>query len=71
MIAGSLHDGEGLDMLREAGPDKEQLARAWRFIEARNDSSIRGKFDAWLEAKQAEIDWQDHRPAWQRHNCSV
>jgi hypothetical protein len=61
---------KALDMLREAGPDREQLARAWRFIEARMDSSIRWKFDAWLEADEAKTDWQDHRPAWQRHNCS-
>jgi hypothetical protein len=61
---------KALDMLREAGPDREQLARAWRFIEARMDSSIRWKFDAWLEADEAKTDWQDHRPAWQRHNRS-
>jgi hypothetical protein len=57
-------------MLREAAPDQEQRARAWRFSETRMDSSIRWKFDARLEAEGAEIDWQDHRPAWQRHNCS-
>ena len=57
-------------MRREAGPDKEQLARAWRFIGARMDSSIRWKFDAWLEADEAKTDWQDHRPAWRRHNRS-
>ena len=61
---------KALDMLREAGPDKEQAARAWKFIEARMDSSIRWKFDAWLEADQAKIDWQDHRPAWRRDNRS-